>query len=513
MELLIFEPFNMSRKIPVTMATQHPDNSVAPYFLDTPYVSTADEVEECYRCFAELGVEEYMWDWEGKFVDEAVMDRLYNRYHDYFKKNSIGKDIFLTFRVPNIWLESAHKLPRAFMNMITAEKAAKDYGFYAPPIFEAILPMAESSEQLIYLQKTFSKIAKATEEIFDIKTALDTIGVIPLFEEFSIIADSKRILGEYVDFLQKEYDYKPEYLRVFTARSDPAMNAGFLPAKLAAKQSIHLYHEFGEERGIEMYPWVGGGALPFRGGINPENIEHCIEEHRGVGSLTVQSAFRYNYPLEEVKKAIALMNEEIPKNRKNYEKLSLEENEALNEFNKQVAVFWRETVEAISPMINKVAAHMPSHRERMQHVGLFGYSRGIGEVTLPRAIKFTGSLYSIGVPPELVASGRALNLARDMGILDLINRLCPYLKEDFNHAGHYLNRENLDLLCVQNKAWEPVRDEIHWIEEIVGTVVAHESPRHILHRNLSSTIYQKLSLGQDFSAEILEAAKLRKSLG
>ncbi|MBU0668437.1 phosphoenolpyruvate carboxylase, partial [Patescibacteria group bacterium] len=59
------------RKIPATMATQHPDNAREAYFLGSRFIPTQDEIEECYRCFGELGVEEFMWDWEGKFVDEA----------------------------------------------------------------------------------------------------------------------------------------------------------------------------------------------------------------------------------------------------------------------------------------------------------------------------------------------------------------------------------------------------------------------------------------------------------
>lgn len=501
------------RKIPATMATQHPDNAQAAYFTGKRFLSAQDEIEECYRCFAELGVEEYMWDWEGKFVDEAVIDRLFNQYHDYFKEHQIGRDVFLTFRVPNIWIESSHKLPRAFMNMITAEKAANNYGFHEPPLFEVILPMTSSSDQMKYLQQTFSKIAKASEDIFELKTALRMIEVIPLFEEFSVLANAKTILQEYVDFLKQEYDYKPEYLRVFTARSDPAINAGFLPAKLAAKQAISAYHEFGEENGIKMYPWIGGGSLPFRGGINPENIEHSINEHKGMATMTVQSAFRYDYPLADAKAAIAKMNTELPKNLHDYERVSDAEKAQLNNFNKQVAASYQQTIEAIAPIINTVADKLPGHRERVQHIGLFGYSRGVGDVKLPRAIKFTGALYSIGVPPELIGSGRALKLAKETGLLPLIERLCPYIRADFAHAGHYLNRENLDLLATNNQDWATIRAEIDNIQSVLGIQIGPEQPHHILHRNFTSNIYQRLQLDEDFAEDVLKAAEIRKSLG
>jgi len=501
------------RKIPVTMATQHPDNACEAYFTNKHFFSALDEIEECFQCFSELGVHEYMWDWEGKFVDEAVMDRLYNKYHDYFKEHQIGRDIFLTFRIPNIWLESSHKLPRAFMNMITAENAAKTYKFHSPPLFEVILPMAASADQLTYIQKTFSKISHATEEIFDLKSDMKMLEVIPLFEEFEIISNAKQILGEYVDFLQSEYNYKPEYMRVFTARSDPAMNAGFLPAKIVSKQAISIYHDFGKERGIKMYPWIGGGSLPFRGGINPENILAVIDEYAGVGSLTTQSAFRYDYPLEDVKRAIKTLNKEVPKRMSKYIKISDEENETLNKFNSEVAEYFRSTIESIAETINKVSKQLPSHRERMQHIGLFGYSRGIGEVKLPRAIKFTGSLYSLGVPPELIGSGRALQKAKEKGILDFIHKLCPYLREDFIHAGHYLNRENLEMLSKDDEKWRSIQEDTEKIEEILDIKIGPKETHQMIHRNFTSNIYHKLKLGEDISEDILKAARIRKSLG
>ena len=66
------------RKIPATNVTQHPDHANKPYFLKEAFISTRDESEECYRSFAELGATEYKWDWEGKLVDESVLERLFS---------------------------------------------------------------------------------------------------------------------------------------------------------------------------------------------------------------------------------------------------------------------------------------------------------------------------------------------------------------------------------------------------------------------------------------------------
>ena len=64
-----------------------------------------------------------MWDSEGKDVDNQVVEKLFSTYHDFFSKNKLGKDFFITYRVPNpsvqkeqgkILLETLHSIPRAF---------------------------------------------------------------------------------------------------------------------------------------------------------------------------------------------------------------------------------------------------------------------------------------------------------------------------------------------------------------------------------------------------------------
>ena len=119
------------------MATQHPDNACAPYWEHDGdgFISTHEEVPECYAAFHDLGCEEFMWDWEGKYVDEAVVDKLFHSYHDYFKKHQLGQDKFLTFRIPNIDEESGFRLARAFMSILTADDLAHELKMHAPPIF------------------------------------------------------------------------------------------------------------------------------------------------------------------------------------------------------------------------------------------------------------------------------------------------------------------------------------------------------------------------------------------
>ena len=117
------------------MATQHPDNACAPYWeLDgNGFISTYEEVMECFSSYHDIGCEEYMWDWEGKYVEEAVVDRLFQSHYGYFKKHPLGKEKFLTFRIPNIWQEKGHSLSRAMMGMLTAEDVARSLDLHAPP--------------------------------------------------------------------------------------------------------------------------------------------------------------------------------------------------------------------------------------------------------------------------------------------------------------------------------------------------------------------------------------------
>src|SRR3989338_7947469 len=92
-------------KIPRTMSTQHPDNVHTPFFSQNAVLEGDDEIKEAFYSFSHLRCEEQLWDCEGKEVDTHVVKKLVTRYEPFFTNNRLGRDFFLTLRVPNPEIE------------------------------------------------------------------------------------------------------------------------------------------------------------------------------------------------------------------------------------------------------------------------------------------------------------------------------------------------------------------------------------------------------------------------
>ncbi len=95
-----------------------------------------------------------------------------------------------------------------------------------------------------------------------------------------------------------------EYLRVFLAGSDSALSNGFLNSIIGNKLALSKLGEFSKETGLPVYPIAGTGSTIFRGGLSPRLVDRYLEEFPGLKTATIQSAFRYDFPLDEVKPAI-----------------------------------------------------------------------------------------------------------------------------------------------------------------------------------------------------------------
>lgn len=500
------------RKIPATMVTQHPDHASTPYWHSEEFISVQQETEECYRSYAELGATEYKWDWEGKFVDESVAERLLSQNYEYFKKYPLGKDKFLTFRLPNPKVETEYRLGRAFMGIISAAGLAKQVGLYSPPLFEVILPMTETADEMIAIEEAFSEMTSLKHPLLkhDVEN-IRHIEIIPLFEDIHTIMKSDSILDKYLTKHEKLFKFRPKYMRPYVARSDPALNAGIVPTVLAIKIALSRYKQFEKKHRIKLYPVIGCAALPFRGGLTPENIEEFTHEYRGIRTTTIQSAFRYDYPHRKVTEGIKQLETLLPKGNANI--IASHDQVNLVQIAHLFESFYRDTIEHIAPIINDVATHLPKRRERVQHIGLFGYSRGIGKVKLPRAIGFTAALYSIGIPPELIGTGRGLKHIMNTKSKELLETHYVNLKQNLLSSGRYVNKLNLERLSRTSKYWDNVKDDINAVENYIGEEFRPKTSDEKEHIELSRRIFNALQSGKSPKEFITQAAVLRRSLG
>ncbi len=150
----------------------------------------------------------------------------------------------------------------------------------------------------------------------------------------------------------------------------------------------------------------------------------------------------------------------------------------------------------MAPIINQLAKYVPPRRKRRLHVGLFGYTRGVGKVTLPRAIVFCAALYSIGLPPELIAYS-CLNSQE----LKFLSEIYPNLESDLASSLTFYNP----------KVKEILPGEV--INELALPKIPFKANKE--HLKITSRIIEKLKEGSPEVIEdsIVEAAWQRKFLG
>jgi phosphoenolpyruvate carboxylase len=520
-------------KIPRTMSTQHPDNVNVPDWCESEIINGNAEISEAHFAYETLGCEEVMWDSEGKDADTRVVRKLLNRYREYFLKRIIGKDIFLTYRIPNpkleiverkVVVETLQNIPVAF------DVASSFYKKEVSPIFEVILPLTTDGKDLINLYNYYKKSIVADGDIMlDASTKVKdwigsfnpkSINVIPLVEDFDSLFAIDRILKPYIDSI------KPRHLRVFIARSDPALNYGLLCAVLLSKIALSKIKQVEEEEEVALHPIIGAGSKPFRGHLSPDNIENFLQEYSGLSTVTIQSAFRYDYPLEQVKECVKRLNEKLPNGEINF--IEPGEEETLLGILRKCRLQYESTIEALAPLVNSVSPYVPQRRARKLHIGLFGYSRCVAGVCLPRAISFAAALYSIGLPPEFLGMNGLTLLADNE--LELVQKHYVKIEHDLNHVGGYVSWENINMLMEMYKktaeragmseeqlkiALTKIMDDLEAVEEKLGIKLGPRTPTQRKHENFTNNFLISCIEREDDQARtaLLEAAKLRKCLG
>jgi phosphoenolpyruvate carboxylase len=232
------------------------------------------------------------------------------------------------------------------------------------------------------------------------------------------------------------------------------------------------------------------GSAPFRGNLRPNNVERVLKEYPSVQTFTIQSAFKYDNSSEDVVNAVKKIKERTRKR-----PYLIDEEKCLEVINKYCQEYSKQII-SLAPIINKVAKYVPRRRKRKLHIGLFGYSRGIGDdIVLPRAITLTAALYSIGIPPEVIA----LNAISDKDF-DIIRNYYINFEDDLKDALRYFNPESGFL----------TKDIEIKIKEYDFDFEQDEEHKKITNNIISSV---KKIKSVDLTDQVLIAATLRKFLG
>jgi len=439
--------------IPKLMCTQHPDA--------TERVTAQQEIDEAIQAYTMYGCDEVMSDYEGKLTPYAQPKDIVIRALSL--GIPIGEKTFITPRIPNLSLEDFDRVDLSIeAGLLANYYSIKLAGVQA--VRWLILPMVEDINTVKLVQRLILKKLSILKEELGIN--IDPIQLIPLLED----AQSHMNVRSHVKVLLlvlKDFNTDLDVLRVFLGKSDAAVKAGHIASALSVVYALNELYKLSEELGIEVKPIIGMGVPPFRGALNnPELVVYTVQRYRGFNTATIQSAIRYDIPFRDyitVKNTILEATDLKPVNI---------DNNAVKIVEKASEKYRRLASRYISA-IQKVAEAVPNTRDR---VSWKDYGRLLPaqseKFSVPRAIVYTATWYSVGVPPIYLDADFIVDLYRS-DELDYILKLLPYLEKEWLYDSKFyvrniaLNRldehiikkidEALDILGVKPEPSETYR--------------------------------------------------------
>jgi len=444
------------RVIPVAMATQHADSA-------TRHVSIQEEPDEAVLCFKRdggFGCDEYLVDYMGKLTPYHQIGQIVRKIHEELDLIP-GVDVFVTPRMVSSFKEEPF---RQLMTMLAMTEGIH----YCVQHFkeQGIVEVVQAATGIAKELKECKKRCESTLALVGRHLKMSTKGmelrIIPLFGGVTEHLSIQKIVPAFI----KNAKIK-DYVRIFIGKSEAALLYGHLASVLSCKLAIASCYKVGTLSDVDVYPILGGGALPFRGHITLENADNFLEEYRGVRTYTVQSGLRYDHGPDKTSALIQKMKEAVSK-----EPLEFDAHQ-LREMERMIFIFAKNYLVEMSEIAEKVsmiADYIPSQRDRLLNVEEVAYFRELRNVESilglcpdkevkksilefahatfrrpPRWVRVVASAYTYGLPPEFIGAGSALNeIERVMGegrVETFLKDIYPSFRADIKFASRFLDRD------------------------------------------------------------------------
>lgn len=510
----------IAAELPHVMGTQHPDNAAAVPFGDSPMVSQALEEDELLYNVLSLSVKEMMIDYERKRGDVTPLWDWIHKCLSCMQEKAIGRDFHVTPRIPNGDTERDDPYFWQSMGIFINELLVMHrIGLPGMAFTEFIVPnvtqgvtVARTEQHILQRyelqRKQYREYGDGAAFPFDSELFVQGI---PLIETVEALISPEAIWDDMVAARRRWIGKETHVQRSFIARSDPALKAGMLAALIAAAVALEKGRIYEKKTGIRIPQIVGIGSAPFRGGLIPdaERIDAVLATYPGMATVTAQSAFRYDYPMDAVTEACTKLDESIGQGWLDRHQLAspleIDDFDDVKEIVSVLKRHYEATYKEIVEMIYKVIPHIPSHRERYADVSVAGVSRNVGGLPAVRAIKFAASCYTLGIPPGLLGLRAWAALGADQK--KKVEKICPTFRYWIGQEIRWLNTDNLDALQKKFKL-NLVAEDI-----TTGRSLAEENEIDDHHREITGRIPHLLDQEADLAPIVMQAAAHRRFLG
>ena len=534
------------KKMPVAMATQHADSA-------STHIPVREEVDEAIGSFKKDGFncDEYLVDYMGKLTPYHQIGQIVKKIHE--ETDFVpGVDVFVTPRMVSSFSEEPF---RQLMTMLAIVEGINYcfHNFKEQGIIEAVQAATTTTEDLGNCKMRCEDLLRVAGKHLRIKTEEMGVRIIPLFGGIAEHLTMEQMLNLFI----KDVNIK-DYARIFVGKSEAALLYGHLASVLSCKIALGSCKRIEDKTGVEIYPILGCGALPFRGHLAPENVNNFLKEYTGVRTYTIQSGLRYDHGAEKTKALIERLRESVGK-----PPMEFEEDE-LQELERMIFIFAKNYLLELSEIAEKISiisSYIPDQRERLLNVEEVAYYRELRNVESilrlcpdpdvkrsimgyayaafhrpPRWVNFVASAYTCGLPPEFIGFGTALKEIKETMRAESVDRLLeeiyPSIEADVRFSSKFLDRDPDHNMLLTRRLHDSIQvlDDFMDLEQpderyIILSRLATSYIRDMLAGKTSRSKRLAIQLQEDqvteylnglsvenLSKMILDLGKMRKSL-